>query len=819
MNAVLDGEALRDPKQAGGKAAALARLGGLAPVPPFFVLSPQAFAGDGAVLDAAIAAHLSPLGPGPYAVRSSGAGEDGASLAYAGQFVSLLGVPAIGVAPAARQVWQSAQAAHVMAYRAARTGAAGLDTDTHMAVIVQRQVSPSAAGAAFSADPLSGRRDRVMIAAVPGLADQLMAGEEDGDSYTLDRAGQTLAAKPAGASPVLDEATRARVAALAVACEAAAGAPQDVEWAIEDGILYLLQSRPVTNLPPPPPADDLALTIWDNSNIIESYPGLVSPLTFSFARHTYAHVYDALLRLIGVPAARVTAHRPVLENLLGRIEGRVYYNLLNWYRTLALLPGFALNRGAMEEMMGVGTPLPGAIADRLLPPPAHGLRRLAAWAQLGMVGLRLAVEAVRLPRRVHRFDARVAAALAPSGEPAEAMPLTALAAEYRRIEARLLGRWDAPLVNDLVCMAAFSLSRRMMERWAGPAGLAFHAEFMVGQGGMVSAEPARRIRAMARLAAARPALLARMDRGESPDDPALAGEIAAYLSRFGDRCTEELKLESITLHDDPAPLHRAIAAAAQGPDSPDAQLRPLDVTALFPGRPLRGRVAGLLLGWAKARVRDRENLRLQRTRVFGRVRVLVRAMGGQLARSGVLPQPDDVFHLTVEELLGAIEGGAVSYDLRGLVALRRKEWDRVAALPDLPERIEHLGAAAVGLRSVAAAAAVPRGTEAARTGLGCAPGLVRGVACVVRDARTATLAHGEILVARHTDPGWIALFTNAAAIVVERGSLLSHSAIVARELGIPCVVQLKGALDWLQDGETIEVDGATGRVSRIGAAP
>ena len=89
------------------------------------------------------------------------------------------------------------------------------------------------------------------------------------------------------------------------------------------------------------------------------------------------------------------------------------------------------------------------------------------------------------------------------------------------------------------------------------------------------------------------------------------------------------------------------------------------------------------------------------------------------------------------------------------------------------------------------------------------------MARVIRDPRTQSLARGEVLVARHTDPGWIALFTNAAAIVVERGSPLSHSAIVARELGIPCVVALKGAMDWIEDGETIEVDGATGHVRRV----
>ncbi len=88
---------------------------------------------------------------------------------------------------------------------------------------------------------------------------------------------------------------------------------------------------------------------------------------------------------------------------------------------------------------------------------------------------------------------------------------------------------------------------------------------------------------------------------------------------------------------------------------------------------------------------------------------------------------------------------------------------------------------------------------------------------MIRDPRTERLDPGDILVARHTDPGWIAVFANASAIVVERGSLLSHSAIVARELGIPCVVGLKGATDWVQDGERLEANGATGMVRRLDA--
>ena len=102
-----------------------------------------------------------------------------------------------------------------------------------------------------------------------------------------------------------------------------------------------------------------------------------------------------------------------------------------------------------------------------------------------------------------------------------------------------------------------------------------------------------------------------------------------------------------------------------------------------------------------------------------------------------------------------------------------------------------------------------------KVGTGCSAGQVQAKARVIRDPRTEALEPADILVARHTDPGWIAVFSNASAIVVERGSLLSHSAIVARELGIPCVVGLKGATQWIEDGETVRVNGATGEVERV----
>lgn len=803
MSGIYCSEDRPGPEVVGAKAATLAQLGDLAPVPPWVAVSAAAVHEAGLRADTAEALTnaLARLGPGPYAVRSSGSAEDSAAAAHAGQFLTLLSVPASDLPDAVMRVWRSGFTETVMAYQASQglTGGAG-----GISVLVQRQLVPRLAGVVFSADPLTGNRGEALISAVSGLGDGLMAGEVDGQAYRIAATGQ-LVEYPSEAA-LLTEAEAQAVAALARACAERQGYPQDVEWAIEGETLYLLQSRPITALPVP----DATLTIWDNSNIVESYPGVSSVLTYSFARHVYAHVYRVLLGHLGVPGEVIAEHRATVENLLGRIDGRIYYNLLNWYRLLALLPGFALNRRAMEQMMGVAEALPDEIAARLAPLRPRGISRIIAYSRLARVGVGLVGQALRLPSKVRRFYRRLENALAAPSD-LQVRSLSDLAQDYRRLEAALLERWDAPLLNDLICMIAFAGSRAALTRWAGEAGTRFHADMMVGQGDIVSAEPAQRIRTLAAVVAQHPNLLARMATGDAAviADPCVSGALTAYLTRFGDRCPEELKLESIPFGDNPTPLLRAISAAANAREgSPSRELPSL--TPLIRGRFKRFLVARLL-AWAKARVRDRENLRLERTRVFARVRRIVRAMGARLVEIKRLNTVDDVFHLTIDELLGAIEGGGIDRDLKALVVRRQQQEAIDRDKPDPPERLMMRGAVLLDRRDWGAATPASE-TSTRRQGTACAPGVVTGVARIIIDPSRQSLAPGEILVARHTDPGWIVHFASAAAIIVERGSLLSHSAIVARELGIPCIVGLKSATGWLHDGNRITLDGASGWV-------
>jgi pyruvate,water dikinase len=181
----------------------------------------------------------------------------------------------------------------------------------------------------------------------------------------------------------------------------------------------------------------------------------------------------------------------------------------------------------------------------------------------------------------------------------------------------------------------------------------------------------------------------------------------------------------------------------------------------------------------------------------------------------LLQEPRDVFYLEVNELLGFVEGTTSTTGLKALVDLRKSEFAGYREEEAPAERFETRGLVHHGnaFRKTAAGVRPVGGNQ--RKGIGCCPGVVRGSVRVVTDPRNAVLESGAILVAERTDPGWIMLFPSAAGLLVERGSLLSHSAIVAREMGIPAIVSIDGVTQWLKDGDVVELDGSTGIVQKI----
>ncbi|MBC7808357.1 MAG: phosphoenolpyruvate synthase, partial [Akkermansiaceae bacterium] len=755
----------------GGKAAALARLQDAElPIPAWCVLTPSAFddsltpavcdalarmmGTDAESSDDALRLILATFDPSetvrttlndaltrlcpngePVAVRSSAVDEDGSGHSFAGQLDSFLWVAPADVPARVADVWRSGFSDRIQAYRRERNLP---PVPRPPAVLIQRMVNADAAGVAFSADPVTGRRSVAVVAAVYGLGTALVSGDVDADTWKVGNDGAVLeraiatktlrhvAAPGSGEGvqaetipdaladvPVLTDAEAAVAAAIARKAQAWAGRPQDIEWARENGNLYLLQSRPITTLATLVDPEGV-LNVWDNSNIAESYNGVTTPLTFTFARNAYEHVYRAFCRLLTVPAHRIAGEDLVFRNLLGLIRGRVYYNLPNWYRLLALLPGYAVNRTFMEQMMGVKEGLPEEIVGKPVAPTAAARRR--DMLDLSRSVVSLFRQHRGLPKQIDDFYRRLNTALAPSVEDLARMRPDELAAHYHDLEKQLLTRWDAPLVNDFFAMIFHGLLRRLSEKWL-PAELAsVHNDLVSGEGGIISAEPAQRVQKMAEMVNASvhkdemipalrdlPASAAR--RVVKQLAPQLDAALNDYLAKFGDRCLEELKLESATLHDDPLPLLRAVAnTAAQPPRPPrptgldtDPRLRAeRAVDAVLRTKPLQRAVYSRILANARRHVRDRENLRFERTRVFGRVRRIFLELGRRFHALDLLDDPRDVFHLEVQEILGFVEGTATATNLRGLADLRKADFDRFRALPTPADRCETRGTVSVG---------------------------------------------------------------------------------------------------------------------------
>jgi pyruvate,water dikinase len=867
----------------GGKAAALAALTRAElPVPPWFVVMPAAFAQSVAgevsgrlaraasadeaqslisqvVIAPTVAAQIEALldgvgGSDPvFAVRSSALDEDSARFSFAGQLDSFLFVPRSEVLQAIVKVWRSGFSERILRYRRE----AGLGPLAGVpAVIVQRMIDGDVSGVAFSADPVSGRRGVTVVAAVPGLGSALVSGEAAADTWRVDRSDAIVErviehkrvmhrADRAGAEgvssvavpeaiatqPALRDADIVRAAALARRAQAHFGRPQDIEWTLAGRDLYLLQSRPITTLAGKADPDGVR-ALWDNSNIIESYSGVTTPLTFSFARHAYEHVYREFCRLIRVPEPVIESHAAMFSCMLGLIEGRVYYNLYNWYRLVAVLPGYASNRRFMEQMMGVRESLPAELASAQQ--HLRAVDRVRDLMRLAHTLVAFAGSLITIDRRVARFYQRLQDTLGTGRPDFSALRPDELMAYYRNLESRLLTHWDAPIVNDFATMIFHGLLRKLCTKWAGDPDGTLSNDLISGDEGMISEEPARRVREMAALLA-KDAELTRVlceepvpaIRARVRTHAQLHAALTAYLDKFGERCMEELKLESATLHDDPTPLLRAIGQYARNLAQQSAPARSSHEATIrqkaeqrmqwaLARHPLRRAVFAWVLRAARRRVRARENLRFERTRVFGRARQLFVEMGRRLAALDVLSDPRDVFYLEIDEALAFFEARSTTVDLGGLAAVRKAEFEGYRSRPAPADRFETFGIVYRGNSFGQTQTQVAVSGETLR-GLGCCPGVVRGPVRVVTDPRNANVRPGEIVVAERTDPGWVMIFPSAAGLLVERGSLLSHSAIVARELGLPTVVSLAGLTGWLHDGDWVEMDGASGRVTRIAA--
>jgi pyruvate,water dikinase len=848
-----------DERQVGGKARNLARLAALgAPVPDGLVLTrtardawlgpvgsvvPQAPSARGALpvqLRDALASVVRELRPGDaVAVRSSAVGEDGVYASFAGQLDTILGVTTIeDLERAVLACWASLGSERVRAYQAARG-----TTLEGMGVIVQRQVNARVSGVLFTRDPgpTSEPADDLLIEYCEGLGDALVSGRIDPGRLRVSRRDlsvRQLAAPSGGAvgSSPTDALTPRRIldlARLALRLECELGGPQDVEWAIdEDGGLWILQARPITTLHNRGPGERVDV-LWSNANVNENFPRPISPLLYSIAAPGYSSYFRNLGAAFGVSRRRLAAMDRPLDAIIGVHGARMYYNLTSIHAVLRMAPFGEALASAFNEFVG---------ASEMAAQPPEAVRwrdrggRIAQVLEVAWMAACTTWQYLFLGRRIREFE-RIADAFAARTHP-DALP--------ERSEGALLGdldafigirtsRWKNASLADAASMVCYALLQRGLRRAGGGPGL--QTRLLRALSGVPSSVPPIRLWALSRRIRADQALRDLFTRPSSEVLDALAHDdrhasfrqaLEAYLEEWGFRSSEELMLTAPSLQEDPRPVvellkgylsmdgespEEAIARqAAERVQETSRLLRRLTLRA--PGTAV---LVWVLLRWTQRAVAYRERARLKQALLYSRCRRLALAIGDRFVRAGWLRKREEIFMLTWQEVVELGSGRAMFPDgVADLVSLRSREHERLAATQP-PDTIR-LQTGRYLRREVAVPDADMGPGEAGSdrhantlTGASACGGVVTARAAVLADiAESSRLERGDVLVTRQTDPGWAPVFCLISGLVIERGGMLSHGAILAREFGLPCIVGIRNATIAIPHGSIVTVDGDHG---------
>jgi phosphohistidine swiveling domain-containing protein len=748
----------------------------------------------------------------PVAVRSSATAEDLPGASFAGQMDTYLNIRgAEALLEAVRRCWASLWTARAISYRAKQGIAPGA---VSLAVVVQELLAADAAGVLFTANPVNGRRDQMVIDGCWGLGEALVSGQVTPDHWVVNaRIGAVLEARiarkevmttrqetgtvtlPVPASlqekPVLDEAQVAALTDLGRRVAAHYGAPQDIEWALAHGRLYLVQARPITSLfplPQPEPAVSAGERVCVCVNTLQ---GLVEPFT-PMGIAAFRAFGRGVAGLVGVRVRRGEAPPPFKV-----AAGRVYLDITPVLRNRTTRAVVLRGSGAIDRQISA---ILRFLVERdrdlvarsghfpFRPPVGFLLRKLGQlfWAALFPDAARAGLLA--------RTEARVAAL------EKRADALRGLAERQRFIEGMLprLGpdyfSHFLPLVG--CAWLAVSLVRAKLQVWLGDD---------------TALQPVLRALPHNPTTEMDLALWGVAQRLKKEGVAPSAGHpaVQVFLARYGHRAAREIDLGVSRWSEDPTPILNILRTYLTHGEEADparhfrrgAELADETVADLIERvRREKGRLRAAWLRFLLRRVRAlaglREYPKFYAVRILAAVRRTLAGAGAELVAAGRLDRAEDVFFLDLRDV-------QTPHDLRAVAAANRADYERERSRRAIPRVLTSTGETFYSAPTV---------TPGALIGTAASAGVYEGRVRVVFDPREAKLEPGEVLVAPGTDPAWTPLFLSAGALVMEIGGMMSHGSVVAREYGIPAVVGVAGATQQLQTGQRVRVDGENGLV-------
>jgi len=758
---------------AGGKGGTLAHLFQEGyPVPDGFVIMPDAFTGDELRSDGwqqvqtqlARSRNGSPMTS--FAVRSSALSEDSAQASFAGEFETVLDVRSDEmIREAIYTVRRSRLSERVQAYSQAK----GMDSAHEIAVVVQRLVRAEISGILFTADPVTGSRVSMSGNFIYGLGDDLVSGEIEPFTFTLNR--------PKGnyKGPVELQRYAKKLFKMSSRLEEELGSPQDIEWCVADGKLYLLQSRPITTLM----AYDPLSGMW-NSSLSgdylwfrhEVFPDVLTPSSWSVWQ-TFQQ-----FNVLGMAG-------------IGNIGGRMY---MNYTMAETLMHTFGRSDEAIKEQIALTA---GVIPEGITIPKVQ-VTKWSVIKRMLPIMFELLPKQFRLMRKFQEIVDET---------PQRCRQLRQQIWDTED-KAELIQLWHDevyPAFSDFLQLQdkanedyffPYMKAKKQLAALVGESeSNAILATLSAGDGQLAS---------MGSLVG-----LAKVSRGEMSRQE--------YMQIAGHRPVQENELAVPRPYEDPQWLDRQLAEYEQDPVDVDAMSarRTDEFDALWQevaqAHPQEAKKVKKKIDQATAGMEKREKVRSELTRMYGVIR------DWYLRAAELIGLGEEVFYLSFQELIDVLSGDD---SVVAAIPTRQKNYDKLRALPPYPMFISgrfdpFQWAADPQRRADAFDSHVPYQVSESDTIKGF-PGSAGRVEGIVRHLTSPDNGHqlqeGEILLASTTNVGWTPLFPHAAAVITDIGAPLSHAAIIARELGIPAVVGTGNATMRLRTGDRVRVDGGQGTV-------
>lgn len=745
---------------------------------------------------------------GKIIIRSSATDEDGNNYSFAGMMESY---PDLSIEDDVfgyiKKCYLSCFSDRAMEYRALNKL---IDEELSMAVIIQSMVESDFSAVAFTTDPQTNDPDEVFISVVKGTGEKLVSGEENSDDYVVDAEGDV---RRLSGSLDIDKRIIREIADIGKKIEESYDKKRarDIEIAIKDQKIYVLQERPISAYSHIDKGQ--FRTIYDNSNIIESYSGVTTPLTFSFAREVYEKVYRQTLNNFFISKEDIESIKEDLANMICFYQNKVYYRLNSWYKMTALYPGYNKNKKYMENMMGVKLELKEGKAKQKL--------------RLFRIYLRFIHKLLRTKKDsllfVDKFERITKDHFNNSFENYTNKGLVDL---YRQLEENILDDFTTPITNDMGAMVFLGILNDALKKKKFSDYEGLLSKVLAKQGNVESLKQSIALIDLVNYINNDTQLKSYYQNTEIEKiieeldkDNKINKLIKEYIYKYGSRAMEELKLETVTLFQDPRFLIQTIKNYLNMEKIPAVYSdEEFDIKDFYKHFSLFEKLyIKPVTEITKYFVKNRELLRLRRTYIYSIVRNIFLRMGQNFKEEGIIENARDIFFMEKKEAFDIASFGIVGYeDIRTQIEERKKEYE-INKEKECYERMYFYGEVKEE-NMLPIYARQEMISQDLNTLQGVAGGgrVVEGIVKYVKEPEEADI-EGYILMAKRTDPGWTVLFPMAKAVIIERGSVLSHSAVIAREMGLTLVVGIRGLTSRVKDGMRVRVDGIKGTVEILEA--